>query len=100
MRGNSSFGRKINVCLTALIACLVVLGGTAVWSVRSLDSTISDAYQIQVKKLDRIDALETGAAKLIASHRGVLLWRFGKDEARSKAYAAQLNEMKGSMTAV
>jgi len=81
MASQMTIGKKLFLGVGASMALTLIVGGTAVWSIGSLGSSIDKIGNVNAKKRFLASEMNASVSAIIAAERGILVRSYMKDRA-------------------
>jgi methyl-accepting chemotaxis protein len=87
-----TIGKKLMLSIGAMLAILLVLAGSSLYSIAALDNELDNAANKAAKKLDIAGCMAINASEMLSLERGVLVRLGMKDLAKAEGYHNSFND--------
>ena len=84
MQSQMTIGKKLMLSIGAMLAILLVLAGSSLYSIAALDNELDNAANKAAKKLDIAGSMAINASDMLSLERGVLVRLGMKDRAKAE----------------
>jgi methyl-accepting chemotaxis protein len=87
-----TIGRKLTLSFGALIAALLLLAGTSLSSIGSLNARFHATADLTARKIVLANQIDTAASDMQAGQRGLIMFTFAKMDQRAEAARKQFRD--------
>ncbi|MGC4053386.1 MAG: methyl-accepting chemotaxis protein [Paludibaculum sp.] len=98
MNGNISFGTKINIASGAIVAFLLLLGATAIYTLSDVQTQLERSVSVEAHKSELAMSSQTAVTMIEGAQRGLLLGSMTNDAPLVQSASQQMRDSSDRLT--